>query len=128
MLLSNTLKVSVQLCSCPKLLQLHVCRGYFHPLSYRQEFYLQMVSRQPCIHAQHFPSRVDQYRPHQTSDNIELVKTDCHTDVVLILGDVVLILGGYTSLAQRMDECVNTIQGGNMAVLGGVDQKAKDPH
>ena len=71
--------------------------------------------------AQHFPSRVDQYRSHQTSDNIELVKTDCHTDVVLILG-------GYTSLAQRMDECVNTIQGGNMAVLGGVDQKAKDPH
>ena len=64
---------------------------------------------------------VDQYRPHQTSDNIELVKTNCHTKVVLILG-------GYTSLAQRMDECVNTIQGGNMAVLGGVDQKAKDPH
>ena len=64
---------------------------------------------------------VDQYRPHQTSDNIKLVKTNCHTEVVLILG-------GYTSLAQRMDECVNTIQGGNMAVLGGVDQKAKDPH
>ena len=43
---------------------------------------------------------VDQYRPHQNSDNIELAKSDCNAEVVLIPG-------GCTSLAQPMDRCVN---------------------
>ena len=43
---------------------------------------------------------MDQYRPHQSSDNIELVKTDCNAEVVLIPG-------GCTSLAQPMNKCVN---------------------
>ena len=33
MLFLNTLEVSAQLLSCQRLLKLHVCHGYFHPLS-----------------------------------------------------------------------------------------------
>ena len=43
---------------------------------------------------------VDQYRPHQNSENIEIAKADCNAEVVLIPG-------GCTSLAQPMDKCVN---------------------
>ena len=43
---------------------------------------------------------VDQYKPHENSENIEIAKADCNAEVVLIPE-------GCTSLAQPMDKCVN---------------------
>ena len=43
---------------------------------------------------------VDQYRPHQNSENFEIAKDDCNAEVILIPG-------GCIAIAQPMDKCVN---------------------
>ena len=43
---------------------------------------------------------VDSYKPYQTEDSIKKVKDCCNSGVIIILG-------GYTSIVQPMDSCIN---------------------